>query len=118
MSEVIFRVQDCEGRGPWRPGFSHRWVECRPDHDNLLPYFSEFGRIYLLHNPEMHFGCGCKTMGQLRRWFTKAEYNKLRKFGYKAVRMEVDNVLAESNIQCVFERAVPLNKNLNVVKLY
>ena len=47
MSNEIYRVQDAQGRGPWKPGFSHRWVEDRPDHYNLPPWFVEFGRCDL-----------------------------------------------------------------------
>lgn len=41
MSTTIYRVQDAEGRGPWRPGFSKYWVCDRDDHDVLIPWMKE-----------------------------------------------------------------------------
>jgi len=48
MQELfVYRVQDKEGRGPWRPGFSQIWVETRLDHMFLPPWYVEFGRVDL-----------------------------------------------------------------------
>lgn len=117
--DFIYRVQDIYGRGPWKPGFSHRWVETRPDHDNLPPWYVEFGRVdqQLLYGE--HGGSGCRTIEQLRRWFTESEYRKLLSFGYCAVKMQVGRILAESEIQCVFGRAKPLNsEEVEIIRLY
>lgn len=117
---VVFRVQDADGRGPWKPGFSHNWVVDRPDHENLLPSYQEFDLPQVKRSAlyGAWLGTGCTTLKQLRRWFTFAEYLKLMRFGYQAVEMEVGRILAESNTQCVFERAKPLNADLNVILLY
>jgi hypothetical protein len=66
----------------------------------------------------MRFGCGCRTLDQLRRWFTKSEYATLIEFGYHAVKMDAGRILAESDIQCVFERAKPLNQGWEPIELY
>lgn len=120
MSEpaIVYRVQDAEGRGPWRPGFSHNWVEDRSDHDNLLPWFVEFGDVRKIAILGMAMGSGCRTLEQLRRWFTQSEYKTLLNYGYRAVQMRVGRVLAESDIQCVFERALPLNEGVQEIELY
>jgi len=115
---VVFRVQDADGRGPWKPGFSHRWVEDRPDHENLIPWFNEFGDVRERAIYGMVMGCGCRTLDQLRRWFTPSEYKTLLGFGYQAVKMQIGRVLAESDIQCVFECSKPLNQGCEVVQLY
>lgn len=115
---TIFRVQDKDGRGPWKPGFSHKWVKDRDDHDNLVPWLYEFGRVDRTANYGMAIGCGCLTLEQLRRWFTPTEYETLRRFGYRAVKMEAGRILAESDIQCVFERAKPLREGVETVELY
>ena len=115
---AIYRVQDKEGRGPWRPGFSHKWVEDREDHDNLVPWLYEFGRVDQTAIYGMAIGCGCLTLEQLRRWFTESEYRKLQRYGYHAVRIKVGRVLAASDIQCVFERAKPLRYDVERVELY
>ena len=117
-TEAVYRIQDKDGRGPWKPGFSRRWVEDRPDHDNLPPWYVEFGPVHhrVLYGEEM--GSGCKTLEQLRRWFTPSEYKTLKMHGYRAVRLEVGRILAESGIQCVFGRAKPLREDAVEIELY
>jgi hypothetical protein len=103
---------------PWKPGFSHNWVIDRQDHDNLLPWPIEFGRVdrYLLNGE--YCGCGCRNIRQLKRWFTKREYKTLKGYGYSAVMMEVNRVLVESETQLVFGRAKKLNEDFKTIKLY
>jgi len=118
---TIYRVQDKDGRGPWKPGFSTTWVE---DHDrkwfeNHPAWWKEFGMEPMKQAlTGMEFGTGCVSLEQLRGWFTPTEYAKLRGFGYQAVKMEVGRILAQSDIQVVFERAKPLNEGTEPVKLY
>lgn len=114
----VFRVQDKTGRGPFVPGFSSQWVISRPDHDNLRPWFEEFGRV----DREVLDGCtsgsACKTIDQLRRWFTKQEYKKLKKFGYKAYKVKVSRVIAESDIQCFVSKLSPFCDGAKAIALY
>jgi len=113
----VYRIQDKEGRGPWRPGFSHIWIEDRDDHNNLLPWYIEFGSV--LHAQRGYaIGCGCLSLDQLRRWFIKTEYNRLKLLGYSAVKMQFDRILGSSDIQCVFERKLPLNRKIKTIELY
>jgi hypothetical protein len=117
----VYRVQDTEGRGPFRPGFSHWWVEERPDHDNLVPWMQQFGHDAISRTGwpfGKHFGCACSTLDQLRRWFTESEYATLQRFGFQAVSMEVACVLRESEIQLLFQRAKPLREDASHVDLY
>lgn len=119
MSETIVRIQDREGRGPFKPGFSSSWVIDRDDHDILVPWYHQFGRVDRTKGiAGMYHGCGCRTVEQLRRWFIKPEYRRLRQFGYMAVEMEVGRILAESEIQLVFERAIPLHEKVKPIPLY
>jgi hypothetical protein len=106
---VVFRVQDKTGRGPWRPGFSHKWVEPRNDHKHLLPYYVEFNQT-LPRYIQPHAGCGCSSIDQLKRWFTKSEYDALKRLGYSAVKIKADEILARSETQVVFRRNKPLSK--------
>jgi len=115
---IVYRVQDCDGRGPFKPGFSSVWVKERPDHDNLHPWFIEFGRVDKKVLTGEVCGRACLTKEQLRRWFTKSEYKKLKKHGYKAVKMEVNRIIAESDIQCFVGRAKPFNEAITTIKLY
>lgn len=114
----VFRVQDKDGRGPWKPGFSHQWVEDREDHNNLKPWFLEFGDVRRLAICGMSLGSGCRTLEQLQRWFTHSEYKTLLKLGYRAVRIKVGRILASSDIQCFFERSKPLNEDAEEIELY
>lgn len=118
MQKTIYRIQDKDGRGPFKPGFSHKWTEDRPDHMNLVPWALEFGNVLRGSIRGMSIGCGCTTVEQLKRWFTQSEYSKLLTFGYRAVKMDVGRVLGESNIQCVFERCKPLKEDVEPFDLY
>lgn len=115
---TIYRIQDADGRGPWKPGFSRFWVEDRADHDLLIPWYREFGRVDGNAIVGMAVGCGCRTPEQLRRWFIPTEYSRLVAYGYRAVQMDVGRILAESSIQCVFERAKRLNHDVQEFNLY
>jgi hypothetical protein len=120
-STVIYRIQDNDGRGPWKPGFSHKWVVVRPDHDNLIPWYVEHeGIINELCNyaEGEYIGTGCLNTEQLKRWFTKNEYKWLLRYGYKAVEISDAEVIAESDIQCVFKRLKPLNLDIKKIRLY
>lgn len=117
MSLIVYRIQDSDGRGPFRPGFSHWWVEERDDHKNLVPWFQEFGRHAIPPN-NLHTGCGCRTLDQLRRWFTRIEYSRLLAYGFHAVEIGADSVLHESGIQLLFQRAKPLRIDVVPFDLY
>ncbi len=117
-ADTVYRVQDAHGRGPWKPGFSAKWVEEREDHDNLIPWLLEFGPVHEQAIAGMAVGTACRTLEQLRRWFTKSEYENLRRRGYMAVSMDAGRILAESEIQLVFERCRALNVGTVPVNLY
>ena len=118
----IYRIQDDEGRGPWRPGFSDKWVEDRTDAEfrRLKPIQEDFPGLdqRLCVQRGEHGGVGCETLVKLRQWFTASEYATLLGYGYRCVRLDVDYIVASSDIQCVFLRSKPLNKGIKVVRLY
>jgi len=114
----VFRVQDKFGRGPFKPNFSHKWVIDRPDHENLKPWFIEFGRVDQEVLASCTSGSACKTIDQLRRWFTKQEYRKLKKLGYKAYKVRVSRVIAESDIQCFVTKPSPFSDGAKAIALY
>ncbi len=116
---IVYRIQDKDGRGPWKPGFSHRWVVDREDLDNLAPFYVEFGQTVFDHAIlGMFLGSACESVEQLKRWFTPEEYKALKSFGYQSVKMQVGRILASSAIQCVIERSKPLNRDVEVFELY
>lgn len=115
---IVYRVQDAEGRGPFKPGMSHRWVEPRDDHDKLLPWPLEFGAIHKKLYSWEHAGSACTQLKDLRRWFTESEYETLVKLGYRAVRLEGARILARSETQVFFGRAKPHAQDAEEVALY
>jgi hypothetical protein len=115
---IVYRIQDKHGRGPFKPGFSGKWVLGRPDHDNLFPWTVEFGMVHQNAYKHEHIGCGCKTIEQLKRWFTEPEYFTLINYGYDSVEIKPDRILAKSDIQIVFTRNKPLNEQITKFKLY
>ena len=114
---TIYRVQDKDGRGPFKPGFSHKWIKVRAAHDDLKPWFSEFGAINRKVRSGFRCGSACLSISKLRIWFTREEYATLQSLGYQAVKMDAD-ILAESFSQCFFERERPLAEAIQPIELY
>lgn len=114
----VYRIQNHNGSSPYEYGQCEKWLQSRPDHANLQPWFVEFGRADKMRLSFEHSASACKTIEQLRRWFTKGEYNTLKKLGYFAVKMPVTRILSKSDIQVYFSRPEPLNENIKVIELY
>ena len=116
----IFRIQDKNGRGPFRPGFTIKWNEVREDTANLEPFYCEFPSFNAVNDVanNEHCGCACSTQKQLRRWFTEIEYRRLKELGYRAVKLKVNRILHESEIQLIFTRKRALRKGATEIHLY
>ena len=112
----IYRIQDKDGRGPWKPGFSDKWVRQCPDF-SLIPWMFTMGPVHLKAELDEIWGCGCISKEQLRRWITKSEYEVLLQYGYKAVKLK-GRILGEDKNQCLFARRQPLNQGCKGFKLY
>lgn len=113
---IVYRVQDIEGRGPYRPGFSHTWVA---DHGPAKPpsWIDEFGMGLLKKaRPHEALGCAFRTLEQARKWFLQEELDRLVLLGYRLVKMDVDRVLAESEHQLVIARSKPLALDVETVE--
>ena len=110
---LLFRVQDSEGRGPYRPGMSHMWTD--DDHYRNVPFYTEFGWSVGSISKRWHKGetggCAFRLLDDLYRWFSPAECEKLDTLGYSVVRMNVDRIIRESKTQVVFGRTKPLWKD-------
>lgn len=118
---IVYRVQAPDGRGPFRPGLTVRWLKRAPE-ALLLPWQEEFDVQATLRKADrrqpQHIGCGCRTQDQLRRWFSLPEYKALLSLGFQAVELDVHLVLAESRVQLVFQRSLPLEVGARPVALY
>lgn len=119
MSErtTVFRVQDKEGRGPFRPGFSHRWLDEDGREDERPPIYVELGMgIFNRILTGESAGCACLSLDALLRWFTPAELERLEGFGYHVVSLDADRIIAESKTQVLFGRAKPLRTGATRIK--
>ncbi len=117
MKHTVYRVQDADGRGPFKPGFSVKWID---DSYRPMPpsWIEEFGLDCIYELPEgWHFGSAVRSVTDLRQWFTQSELDRLLLLGYKPVRMEVEKIVRESPHQVLFARAVPLRWNVQEVAL-
>lgn len=103
----VFRVQDAAGRGPYRPGFSHVWMDLIHEQRNPT-IMDEFG-LPLIESmaPENANGCAFETLRQAARWFSPAERGRLDMWGYRLVVMRVDRILARSERQALVTRRLP-----------
>jgi hypothetical protein len=109
---LVCRVQDAEGRGPYRPGFSHIWNE---HEDGPAPVMGAFpGAIAeaykIIRKRGGAVGCAFRTVEQARAWFNANEVLTLARYGYSLCWMKADEVLAENNDQLVIWTKVPLAK--------
>lgn len=116
----VYRIQDANGRGPFKPGMTRFWSVDRPDHDNLRPWLESVSHSQLAtwHRKYRHLGCGCLTLEELRRWFVPREYETLLLMGYRAVEIGADSILWRDGTQVVFGRRRPLALFALPVALY
>lgn len=116
---VVYRVQDREGRGPYRPRFSHYWTD--PEHDArnpLEPTMMYDPRTMVLRHNSDAFGYAFRTPSLLLEWFSITELHRLAELNYYPVTMLVDRVLKESPRQLIFWRNRPLAVGVRRVPLH
>jgi hypothetical protein len=104
----LWRIEDQDGRGPFRPGFSQNWRS--PFGNDFPPPWVEAGlslaEFQLLFSDGYQGGCACRTIAQLRTWFNFTERARLLKLGYRTVSFTPDRIILETPTQVVFERRV------------
>jgi len=105
----IYRLQEDEGRGPFRPGFSETWLDGIRSYD-LPPWLEEFGWHVAQEARQsgLYCGTGCRSLEQLYRWFSRNERRRLKRYGYDVVTIVPDRIFAESVNQVVFGCRAPL----------
>jgi hypothetical protein len=117
---IILRVQDKEGRGPFRPGMTQHWKDADYSSRVIPPTWDvEFGKFLLHGEPGTHsYGCGLRSREQLRRWFSATEEPRLHELNYRLVSLKVDRILAESENQLIFApEAVAQTRNYRILGL-
>lgn len=86
----LYRIQDADGRGPWKPGFSKNWIDWHKD-DSLCPpiqvEFPNWKAVIQIAGIRgfTAFGCCVAGMAGLHRWFTPDEMRRLARFGYNLI---------------------------------
>lgn len=117
----LFRVQDKAGRGPYRPGFSIRWVEIDSPAVPPLPLHEQFGEELFAEARKIvamdggAVGCGCRERTELAHWFTPVERKRLKALGFRVVSLAPTRILAEAPHQVVFWRKRPLRSDALVI---
>lgn len=105
----LIRMQDSDGRGPWKPNFSHKWIS---DSNQRLgpPVFEDFPNfdkiVRKAHNQGKHIGCAVRA-DKTKDWFLPDEIEVLRGYGYKFVDCSQCEVLAESEWQVIVASHIP-----------
>jgi hypothetical protein len=111
---AIHRVQDPDGRGPFKPGRSQLW--CAPDRDGPPSIVDEFGLEWQAEIPTgWHAGCGFERVEQVAAWFSAEEIRRLELLGYRLVVLRGCRVLRRSPDQVLFVREPPLRRGATVL---
>lgn len=111
MSDLLWRIQDDVGRGPFRPGFSHRWSnggdELRPPALVMRPGWQAI--VAEIRASGLHCGTGCRSRDALREWFKREEIRRLMRLGYRVVVVQPDRIFAEWPEEVIFGCRLPLS---------
>lgn len=100
---LVYRVQDRQGRGPFKPGMTDRWRD--PDGNDFPPIQAEFGLAWREEIPRgWHCGCAFRDPSQAGEWFSAAECGRLASLGYHLVALAGCRVLRESPHQMIVAR--------------
>lgn len=111
---TLYRIQDAQGRGPWRPGFSMKWIDPNKDDSLCPPMMADFPKWRAAIDRAAlqglcHFGCCVRGMAGVHRWFTPDELGRLRGFGYNLVDANSLTALCESTNQIIGASRWPLS---------
>lgn len=110
---VVWRVQNGEGRGPYKPGLSEQWSDGNSGRD-CVPWWIELGLpMVAAHDSlrgNMHTGCAFETKEKAKEWFSRSELRRLSKLGYRLVQINVDAIRYRTPTQLVVQSITPLSQ--------
>lgn len=110
---VVWRVQNSEGRGPYKPGFSKQWLDGN-SRRACVPWWIELGLpMVAAHDSlrgNMHTGCAFETEAKAKEWFSRSELRRLSKLGYHLVQLNVDVIRYRTPTQLVVQSNTPLSR--------
>lgn len=106
----LYRIQDAEGRGPFRPGFSHVWLDKNgpplPPSIVEMPGFSAI--VARAHRQNLHIGTAVVGNEALNKWFSSDEMLRLARLGYRVVDATSCKVVARDSNQVLITSPLPL----------
>lgn len=102
LRAAFLRVQDRDGRGPFKPGMPDKWRDlCGNDFPSVQ---DEFGVQWRAEIPRgWHCGCAFRSIEQARLWFSPHECFRLNALGYRLVQMS-GHAIRESRNQAIIVR--------------
>ena len=110
VADKLYRIQDKDGRGPFRPGFTASWAD--PHGKPFLPAVQEipgFARaVAKAFSEGKHIGAAVIGLAGLDRWFTSSEIARLESFGYQIVVASSCEVIAADQNQVLIASPLPL----------
>ncbi len=107
---TIYRVQDSRGRGPFKPGFSDKWVDDNARAFERPSIMQDFGFDFMKHaNPGECVGCGFLSVEDLTKWFSVTERFILRQHGYVLAEVPDCRIILQSPTQILFGRRLRFN---------
>jgi len=107
---ILYRIEDQQGRGPFRPGLSQQWRDA--DGHDFPPPWVEAGITprqwqNLFSEWAIKRGVACRSREQLYQWFSRAERRRLKRLGFREVEIKDPRILLETATQVVFEIVPP-----------
>ena len=106
----VYRMQDDDGRGPWRAGLSKYW---RDDREGITETAMDLvGGINEMQSlPSGYvYGCACLSVEQLKQWFSEKERAILESIGYKIVKVKVSHIVACGKHQVLIASKKPFQE--------
>jgi hypothetical protein len=109
MTGPLWRVQDRDGRGPWRPGFSDVWMtDATPTVGRAI--LQERGIkpiIARAHKAGLYLGCAFRP-DRRQFWFGDGDLSLLQRLGFRIADVSTCDVLFESEQQALIGCRFPL----------
>lgn len=111
---TFLRMQDAQGRGPFRPGFTHKWlnktdaemVDLPAIHQELLSFHQIVARE---HRKGFHLGNAAEGWEQFHRWFNQNEVLTLAALGFSIVDCSACRLIARTPNQVFIGSRYPLS---------
>ena len=91
MKITVYRIQDSEGRGPFRPGVTQKWIDAERTYFPKAQIQEQLW-IKKIADPELNLAFVCTSIEQMKIWVSETEYDRLMKLGYNAVKIDVDKI--------------------------